>query len=248
MVASITDEQSSGVSASNGVHKATNGLHGSTDGVHEALNGVNGALSGLHRTSNGTQGASDGIREALNGVQQALDRLYRASTSIHEPTKGVFQAQNTSYKAPVPSYLLTGKVALVTGSGRGMGRETALELARRGAKVAINYANSDTAAMAVVAEIKAMRKDADAIAIQADVSKVSDIVTLFEKAVEYFGRLDIVCSNSGVVSFGHLKDVTEEEFDRVFQINTKGQFFVAREAYKHLSVGGRIILMVSKSA
>ncbi len=54
-----------------------------------------------------------------------------------------------------------------------------------------------------------------------------------------------MCSNSGVVSFGHIKDVTPEEFDRVFNINTRGQFFVAREAYKHLEVGGRLILMGS---
>ena len=152
---------------------------------------------------------------------------------------------NNGATSSTPSYLLNGKVALVTGAGRGMGRETALELGRRGAKVVVNYANSDSSAEEVVSEIKAMNnKGGDAIAIKADVSKVSDIVMMFEKAMEHFGRLDIVCSNSGVVSFGHLKDVTEEEFDRVFAINTKGQFFVAREAYKHLSVGGRIILMV----
>ncbi|ERF68458.1 Tetrahydroxynaphthalene reductase [Endocarpon pusillum Z07020] len=145
----------------------------------------------------------------------------------------------------VPSYLLTGKVALVTGSGRGIGKETALELARRGAKVVINYANSDAAAEKVVQEIKGMYKGADAIAIRANVANVSETIELMDKAVEHFGKLDIVCSNSGVVSFGHLKDVTEEEYDRVMGINTRGQFFVAREAYKHLEVGGRIILMGS---
>ncbi|KAF1352170.1 ESC reductase [Delphinella strobiligena] len=138
---------------------------------------------------------------------------------------------------------LDGKVALVTGSGRGIGKAMATELARRGAKVVVNYANSDEAAALVVNEIK--ENGGDAIAIKANVSEVSQIVSLFEKAVEHYGQLDIVCSNSGVVSFGHLKDVTEEEFDRVFKINTRGQFFVAREAYKHLSVGGRIILMGS---
>lgn len=119
----------------------------------------------------------------------------------------------------------------------------AIELARRGAKVVVNYANSTEAANAVVDEIK--KNGGDAIAIKANVSEVSQIVELFEKAVEHYGQLDICCSNSGVVSFGHLKDVTEEEFDRVFKVNTRGQFFVAREAYKHLSVGGRIILMGS---
>ncbi|EXJ54198.1 tetrahydroxynaphthalene reductase [Cladophialophora yegresii CBS 114405] len=144
---------------------------------------------------------------------------------------------------PVPSYLLTGKVALVTGSGRGMGRETALELARRGADVVVNYANSSKAADELVAEIKALGRDA--IAVQANVSDVSQIIDMFAQAKKHFGKLDIVVSNSGVVSFGHLKDVTEEEFDRVFAINTRGQFFVAREAYKNLEVGGRIILMGS---
>lgn len=145
----------------------------------------------------------------------------------------------------VPSYLLTGKVAVVTGSGRGIGKETALELARRGAKLVINYANSAEAAEKVVTEIKGMYKGADAIAVKANVANVSETIELMDKAVEHFGKLDIVCSNSGVVSFGHVKDVTEEEYDRVMGINTRGQFFVAREAYKHLEVGGRIILMGS---
>ncbi|KIW41481.1 trihydroxynaphthalene reductase [Exophiala oligosperma] len=142
-----------------------------------------------------------------------------------------------------PSYLLTGKVALVTGSGRGMGRETALELARRGADVVVNYANSSEAADKLVAEIKAMGRDS--IAVKANVSDVSQIVNMFAEAKKHFGKLNIVVSNSGVVSFGHLKDVTEEEFDRVFNVNTRGQFFVAREAYKNLEPGGRIILMGS---
>lgn len=119
----------------------------------------------------------------------------------------------------------------------------ALELAARGAKVVVNYANSAEAANKIVEEIKS--NGGDAIAIKANVGNVSETIELFDKAVEHYGQLDICCSNSGVVSFGHLKDVTEEEFDRVFTINTRGQFFVAREAYKHLSVGGRIILMGS---
>lgn len=127
--------------------------------------------------------------------------------------------------------------------GRGIGREMALELARRGADIVINYANSATAAEKVCEEIRAMGRKS--IAIKANVAVVSETVELFKKAKEHFGKLHIVSSNSGVVTFGHMKDVTEEEFDRVFNINTRGQFFVAREAYKHLEVGGRIILMGS---
>jgi tetrahydroxynaphthalene reductase len=119
----------------------------------------------------------------------------------------------------------------------------ACELGRRGAKVVVNYANSPEAAGEVVAEIR--KSGSEAIAIMANVSVVKDIISLFAQAVAYFGKLDIVCSNSGVVTFGHIKDVTEEEYDRVMNINTRGQFFVAREAYKHLSVGGRLIMMGS---
>jgi tetrahydroxynaphthalene reductase len=143
----------------------------------------------------------------------------------------------------IPSWSLEGKVALVTGSGRGIGKEMALELARRGADIVVNYANSAAAAEAVVAEIVAMGRRA--IAIKANVANVPETIELFAQAKAHFGKLHIVSSNSGVVSFGHLKDVTEEEFDRVFSINTRGQFFVCREAYKNLEVGGRIILMGS---
>ncbi|CAP61902.1 uncharacterized protein PODANS_5_1990 [Podospora anserina S mat+] len=161
---------------------------------------------------------------------------------------GVTSNTSSKYNAiPGPlglaSASLEGKVALVTGAGRGIGKEMALELGRRGAKVIVNYANSDSAANEVVQQIK--KNGTDAFAVKANVGEVDQIVRLFKEAKEKWGKLDIVCSNSGVVSFGHVKDVTPEEFDRVFNINTRGQFFVAREAYKNLEVGGRVILMGS---
>lgn len=145
----------------------------------------------------------------------------------------------------VPTWSLEGKVAVVTGSGRGIGKEMALELARRGAKVVVNYANSSEAAEEVVKQIKAMKTGADAVAIKANVGNVKETIELMDGVIKAFGKLDICCSNSGVVSFGHFKDVTEEEYDRVMTINTRGQFFVAKEAYKRMEVGGRIILMGS---
>ncbi|KAL2808480.1 hypothetical protein BJX63DRAFT_436075 [Aspergillus granulosus] len=141
---------------------------------------------------------------------------------------------------------LDGKVALVTGSGRGIGAAIAIHLGRLGAKVVVNYANSAEHAERVVAQIKSL--NSDAIALKADVRDVSQTVKLFDDAVAHFGRLDIAVSNSGVVSFGHLKEVTEEEFDRVFSLNTRGQFFVAREAYRVLEEGGRIILTSSNTS
>ncbi|WQF89222.1 Putative short-chain dehydrogenase/reductase SDR, NAD(P)-binding domain superfamily [Colletotrichum destructivum] len=142
---------------------------------------------------------------------------------------------------------LAGKVALVTGAGRGIGREIALELGRRGASVVVNFANSASHAAEVVAMLQAM--PTKAVAIQADVSSVPEITRLFAEARAAFGRgLDIVVSNSGVISFGHMSEVTPEEFDRVFRVNVRGQFFVAQEAYKNLEHGGRLIMMGSIAA
>jgi tetrahydroxynaphthalene reductase len=109
--------------------------------------------------------------------------------------------------APYIPYRLDGKVALVTGSGRGIGAAMAVELGRCGAKVVVNYANSLESAEKVVNEIKAL--GSDAIAFKADIRQVPQTVKLMDDAVAHFGKLDIVCSNSGVVSCGHLGDVTE---------------------------------------
>ena len=106
------------------------------------------------------------------------------------------------------TFRLDGKVALVTGSGRGIGAAVAIEFGKRGAKVLVNYAHSSEAANKVVEEIK--QNGSDALAIKADVGETAQVVRLMDEAVKHFGQLDIVYSNSGVVSFGHLKDVTEE--------------------------------------
>lgn len=112
---------------------------------------------------------------------------------------------------PYTPYRLDGKVALVTGSGRGIGAAMAVQLGRCGAKVVVNYANSRESAEKVVAEIKSL--GSDAIAFKADIRHVAQTSNLMDKAVAHFGGLDIVCSNSGVVSFGHLGEVTEVSFN-----------------------------------
>jgi len=141
---------------------------------------------------------------------------------------------------------LDGKVALVTGSGRGIGRGVAIELGARGASVVVNYAKSAGAAEEVVDVIK--KSGSKAIAVQADVSKVEEITQLFEAAIAHFGRLDIVVSNSGTESFEKIEDVTLEQYDRVFNLNTRAQFFVGQHGYKYLSHGGRVVLMSSIAA
>ncbi|KAL2119117.1 hypothetical protein VTJ04DRAFT_6077 [Mycothermus thermophilus] len=149
---------------------------------------------------------------------------------------------------PIPTASLEGKVALVTGAGRGIGRGIALELARRGASVVVNYVSSSRLAQEVVDEIASYNNGARAIAIQADVSKVSEIQRLFTEAKQHFGRLDIVMSNSGTESWNKTEEITEEIYDHVFNLNARAQFFVGQAAFKHLEDGGRLILMTSIAA
>ena len=151
-----------------------------------------------------------------------------------------------SGSSAIPTSRLDGKVALVTGSGRGMGRENALELARRGASVVINYSRASGPAETVIKEIQQI--GSQGIAIKADVTKPVEIASMFEQAIEHYGHLDIVVSNSGVESFGHISEITAEEFDRVFAVNTRGQLLVAQQAFKHLSNGGRLVMLSSISA
>ncbi|KAL6904276.1 hypothetical protein GGI43DRAFT_400028 [Trichoderma evansii] len=141
---------------------------------------------------------------------------------------------------------LAGKVALITGSSRGIGAAIALHLAEHGANVVINYVSSAEAAEAVAE--KARSFGVKAITIKADVSKGPEIIAMFQTAKAEFGSLDIVMSNSGIEHFGKLEEVTEEEIDRIFSVNVKAQFIVAQQAHKYLADSGRLILISSISA
>jgi 3-oxoacyl-[acyl-carrier protein] reductase len=134
---------------------------------------------------------------------------------------------------------LDGKVALVTGASRGIGRAIALRLARDGASVVVNYAGSREAAREVVSEIETA--GGRAVAVQADVSKVADVERLFDETFRQFGRLDVLVNNAGIMFTKPLADVTEEEFDRIFAVNVKGTFFACRQAARRMAEGGRII-------
>jgi 3-oxoacyl-[acyl-carrier protein] reductase len=136
---------------------------------------------------------------------------------------------------------LEGKVALVTGASRGIGREIALELAREGASVAVNYAGSEAKALEVVEEIKAMGRDA--FAIQADVSNSESVTEMAKETIERFGKIDILVNNAGITKDNLLMRMKESEWDDVININLKGVFLctkaVTRQMMKQRS--GRII-------
>ncbi|WP_134685219.1 SDR family oxidoreductase [Brevibacillus migulae] len=134
---------------------------------------------------------------------------------------------------------LSGKVALVTGASRGIGRKIAEELAQNGAKVVINYASSPEKAEEVVAGIKS--NGGEAVAIQADISKVSEVERLFRETLQAYGKIDILVNNAGIMVTKTLENVTEEDFDKLFAINVKGTYFACQQAAKHLERNGRII-------
>ncbi|MBT2292511.1 SDR family oxidoreductase [Paenibacillus albidus] len=134
---------------------------------------------------------------------------------------------------------LNGKVVIVTGASRGIGRQVAIQLAQSGAKVVVNYSSNQVKADEVVKTIE--RSGGEATAIRADVSKVSEVEVLFSETLERFGRLDILINNAGIMECTAIADVTEEMFDRHFAINVKGTYFACQQAMKHMEKGGSII-------
>lgn len=134
---------------------------------------------------------------------------------------------------------LNGKVAIVTGASRGIGRQVAIQLAQSGAKVAVNYSSSRGKADEVVKMIEQF--GGQATAIQADVSKVSEVETLFSETLELFGHVDILVNNAGIMENNAIADVTEEIFDRHFALNVKGTYFACQQAMKHMAQGGTIV-------
>lgn len=134
---------------------------------------------------------------------------------------------------------LMGKVAIVTGASRGIGREIAERLAENGAKVVVNYASSPAKAEEVVGRIK--QGGGKARAIQADISQVAEIERLFRETIEAYGGIDILVNNAGIMTTKPIAAMTEEDFDQQFAINVKGTYFAIQQAFRHMNSGGRII-------
>lgn len=136
---------------------------------------------------------------------------------------------------------LAGKVALITGAPRNLGRSTAEALAEDGAAVAVHYnsAGAKSEAERTAAAIKEL--GSEAVTYQADLSKVSNIEQLLEAVVQRFGRVDILVNTVGKVLKKPLVEVTEAEYDDLFAINAKAAFFLMRETAKRIVDDGRII-------
>ncbi|AGK98982.1 SDR family oxidoreductase [Clostridium pasteurianum] len=134
---------------------------------------------------------------------------------------------------------LEGKVALVTGASRGIGYAIAKELASNGAKVIVNYAGNTEKAEEAVTSIK--HTGGEAQAIKADVSKVSEVEKLFKESIEIYGKIDILVNNAGIMITKPIDKITEEDFDKLIEINVKGTFFACQQAAKYMKDSGRII-------
>lgn len=131
------------------------------------------------------------------------------------------------------------KVALVTGSSRGIGAAIALRLASDGFAVIVNYAGSAAAAQTVVTRIE--QAGGKALAVQGDVSNTQAVRAMFDAAEAEYGGIDILVNNAGIMATTTIADTDDDTFDKQIAINLKGSFNTMREAAKRLRSGGRII-------
>ncbi len=140
---------------------------------------------------------------------------------------------------------LSNKVAVVTGSSKGIGAGIAKGLAAEGASVVVNYSSSKEGADRVVADIKA--KGGKAIAIQGDVAKAKDVQRLFAETKKAFGRLDVLVNNAGIYKFAPLDQITEEQFHSQFGTNVLGLILATQEAAKHFDGSGGSVINIGSA-
>lgn len=132
--------------------------------------------------------------------------------------------------------VLEGKVAVITGGSSGIGLATAKVFRDSGAKVAISGRNQESLDDAI------KELGAGVVAVRSDVSKLSDLDTLFNAVVKKLGRIDVLFANAGIAKFAPLSDVSEDAYDETFNINVKGAFFTIQKAIPHLNDNASIIL------
>lgn len=134
---------------------------------------------------------------------------------------------------------LVGKVAVVTGASKGIGASIALQLAKEGASVVVNYSTSKEGAQKIVSEI--IQKGGKAIAIQANMSNPEDIQRLFLETSQTFGKIDILINNAGVYEFAPIDDITLEHYHKIFDLNVMGLLLAIKEAIKYFGSSGNIV-------
>jgi 3-oxoacyl-[acyl-carrier protein] reductase len=145
---------------------------------------------------------------------------------------------------------LRDKTAIVTGGARGLGRAVCLALAREGARVAVNYRSSAAEAQSLIDAIR-VEHAVEAIAVQADVAKASDVAELFDRVEATWGKVDVLVNNAGIWPTAYVHEMTEAEWDESIEINLKAPFLTCREAVRRWLAAdhrGRIVNVVSPAA
>ncbi|HEY0708358.1 MAG TPA: glucose 1-dehydrogenase [Polyangia bacterium] len=132
---------------------------------------------------------------------------------------------------------LTDKIALVTGSSRGIGKAIALRFAQEGADVVLHYREQEDAAQEVAEAVRAAGRRAHIL--RADVARVTEVQQLVQEAIAHFGRLDILVNNAGLEIHAPFWEVTEKDYNRVMDVNPKGVFFATQAVVRHLRATGR---------
>jgi 3-oxoacyl-[acyl-carrier protein] reductase len=140
---------------------------------------------------------------------------------------------------------LNGKVAVVTGASKGIGAAIAKEFADEGARVVINYASAKEDADRIVDEIT--KRGGQAVAVQANVAKKTDVERLFSAAKRAFGKIDILVNNAGVYDWSPIEEITEEQFHKQFDVNVLGLLLATQEAVKQFDSNGGNIINVSST-
>jgi 3-oxoacyl-[acyl-carrier protein] reductase len=142
---------------------------------------------------------------------------------------------------------LKDRVAIVTGSSRGIGKAIALRFADEGAKVVVNWVGGEQAAAEVVDQIK--KKGAEALSVRADVSRLADVQNLVQSAIDRFGQIDVLVNNAGVMFTKPVLETTEDDWDRTIDINLKGAYLCSKEVAPIMIAQkfGRIINISSNS-
>lgn len=141
---------------------------------------------------------------------------------------------------------LINRIAVVTGASRGIGAAIARRLAAEGAKVLVNYVQTEQAALQVVAGIKA--RGGEAVAVRADMTDLEQIKGLFGKVLETFDRLDILVNNAGTFEMRSLEQIDEMHYARTFTVNVRAVLFATQEAARHFGGEGGCIINLSSIA
>src|ERR1700733_11934098 len=183
-----------------------------------------------------------------NAISAAEATAARTSASVSASSATLRRAARRLPKPPPDMRCLVssggmdvqGRLAIVTGSGRGIGRSVALSLAGLGCNIVVNYFGDETAALATVAEIEKL--GTRALAVQGDVSRDADCRRIVGEAQARFGRVDVLINNAATTVFvthQELDVLTDEMWDRVFAVNVRGAFNMARAASPLLRASGR---------